>query len=355
MEIVEALDLLVNHKNLSFADSEALFKQAMQGQLTDAQFAGLLIGLRVKGETSDELAGAAAAMRSLSLKVDVEVPHLVDTCGTGGSGDAKLFNISTAAAFVAAASGARVAKHGNRAMSSKSGSADVLEAAGVELTLSPAQVARCIRELGVGFMFAQAHHSAMRYAATPRRELGIRTLMNVLGPMTNPANAKNQVIGVFAPEWQRKMIDVLHRLGSERALTVHSEGLDEFSLAAPARVVELRDGEIREYRVAPEDVGLGSASISELTCDSPATSLLLIREALTNVDSAAARIVAFNAGAALYVSGVSQSLADGVALALSSIRDGKALDRLNALAQLTQALSSLAEDSADNNSQDARP
>ena len=338
MEILKALEALVNHENLSFTDSEALFTQAMQGQLTEAQFAGLLVGLRVKGETSAELAGAAAAMRGLSLKVDISGPHLVDTCGTGGSGGAKLFNISTAAAFVAAASGAQVAKHGNRAMSSKSGSADVLEAAGVNLTLRPEQVAHCISELGVGFMFAQAHHSAMRHAAAPRRELGIRTMMNVLGPLTNPASAKNQVIGVFAPQWQRKMIDVLNTLDSNRALTVHSDGLDEFSLAAPAQVVELNNGDILEYRLTPEDVGLSTQPIDSLTCSSPETSLKLIRQALTDVDSAAASIVAFNAGAALYIAGVNDSMADGVANAQASISDGRAIARLEALAELSQQL-----------------
>ena len=340
MEITQALDALVNRDNLSFADSQNLFNQAMQGKFTDVQFAGLLIGLRVKGETADELAGAAAAMRELSLKVEIDAEHMVDTCGTGGSGGAKLFNISTASAFVAAASGARVAKHGNRAMSSKSGSADVLEAAGVNLAITPPQVAQCIREIGVGFMFAQAHHSAMRHAATPRRELGIRTMMNVLGPMTNPAGAKAQVIGVFAPQWQTKMIDVLNTLGSHRALTVHSDGLDEFSLAAPAQVVELRDGEIREYSVSPEDVGLRTRSMEKLVCTTPESSLELIREALSEVDSAAADIVAYNAGAALYAADVSKSIPQGVELARTSIREGKALERLEALSTLSQSFGS---------------
>jgi len=337
MQITEALDALVNNRDLSFANSETLFTEAMQGQFTDVQFAGLLIGLRVKGETSDELAGATAAMRKLSLKVDIDTDHLVDTCGTGGSGGAKLFNISTASAFVAAASGASVAKHGNRAMSSKTGSADVLEAAGVNLALTPPQVAQCIREVGVGFMFAQAHHSAMRHAATPRRELGVRTMMNVLGPMTNPAGAQSQVIGVFAPEWQTKMIDVLRTLGSQRALTVHSDGLDEFSLSATAQVVELNDGDVRNYEVKPEQVGLKNRSMDELVCTSPESSLQLIREALGNVDSAAADIVAYNAGAALYVSGVSDTIAEGVALARNTISEGKATHALEGLAALSQS------------------
>jgi len=338
MDITQALDALVNRQDLPFSDSHQLFTQAMQGQFTDVQFAGLLMGLRVKGETSEELAGAAAAMRDLSLKVDVTADHLVDTCGTGGSGGAKLFNISTASAFVAAGAGAHVAKHGNRAMSSKSGSADLLEAAGVNLTLTPTQVAQCIIETGVGFMFAQAHHSAMRHAATPRRELGVRTMMNVLGPMTNPAGASSQVIGVFAEQWQQKMIEVLQRLGSKRALTVHSAGLDEFSLSAPAQVVELRDGEISRYQVTPEDVGLTTQSINGLTIASPEESLAHVRTALTDVDSAAAKIVAFNAGAALYVADIANDLKSGVALALNSISEGNARERLDALAALSQSM-----------------
>lgn len=336
MNITNALDTLVNAKDLSFADSQSLFTTAMQGDLTDVQLAGLLIGLRVKGETVAELAGAAAAMRDLSVKVDIQAPHLVDTCGTGGSGGAKLFNISTAAGFVAAAGGAHVAKHGNRAMTSKSGSADVLEAAGINLALTPDQVAQCIRDTGIGFMFAQAHHSAMRHAATARRELAVRTMMNVLGPMTNPAGAKNQLIGVFAPEWQRKMIEVLQQLGGERALTVHSDGLDEFSIAATAHVVELVDGDIREYTVTPQDVGLTQGSIAGLTSNSPQQSLAHVRDALTNVDSTAAHIVAFNAGAALYVAGCADNLRAGVELAQNSISEGRAIARLENLAALSQ-------------------
>jgi len=336
MDITSALNTIVNGDDLSFEATEALFTSAMQGELSDVQLAGLLIGLRVKGETVAELAGAAQAMRSLSIKVDVAAPHLVDTCGTGGSGGAKLFNISTAAAFVAAAGGAQVAKHGNRAMTSKSGSADLLEAAGVNLALTPDQVATCIRETRIGFMFAQAHHSAMRHAAVARRELQVRTMMNVLGPMTNPAGAKHQLIGVFAPEWQRKIVEVLQQLGSERALSVHSGGLDEFSLAASANVVELVDGDIREYQVTPEEVGLKTQSLDGLTSDSPEQSLAHVRESLTNVDSVAAQIVAFNAGAALYVAGCADALRTGVDLAQSSIRDGQALNRLEALATLSQ-------------------
>lgn len=338
MDIASALERIVTAQDLSFDEAQSLFTTAMQGELTDVQLAGVLIGLRVKGETVAELAGAAAAMRALSVKVDIQAPNLVDTCGTGGSGGSKLFNISTAAGFVAAASGAHVAKHGNRAMTSKSGSADVLEAAGINLALTPEQVARCIHDTGIGFMFAQAHHSAMRHAAVARRELQVRTMMNVLGPMTNPAGAKNQLIGVFAPQWQRKIIEVLRTLGSERALTVHSDGLDEFSLAASAQVVELIDGEVREYQVSPEDVGLKQRSLNELTSDSPQQSLAHVQQALTNVDSAAAEIVAFNAGAALYVAGCAADIRSGVQMAQNSISTGEALARMEALAKISQSM-----------------
>jgi len=338
MNITSALEALVNREDLTRNQSEALFTQAMKGELTDAQLAGLLIAMRVKNETADELAGAAAAMRALSLKVEINQNSLVDTCGTGGSGGAKLFNISTAAAFVAAAGGAYVAKHGNRAMTSKSGSADVLEAAGVSLALTPEQVAQCVEQTGVGFMFAQAHHSAMRHAAGVRRELGVRTMMNVLGPMTNPAGAKQQVIGVFAPQWQKRMAQVLQQLGSKHALIVHSEGLDEFSLSAATEVVELKDGKISQYRITPEDVGLSSRSMAGLTSASPDDSLQHIRTALSDADSAAAQIVALNAGAALYVAQRSDSLQAGVSLALSCIDQGAAKQRLNALAELSQTL-----------------
>jgi anthranilate phosphoribosyltransferase len=323
---------------LSFEESEQLFLLAMQGKLTQAQLAALLMGLRVKGETTDELAGAVAAMRSLSLKVTVDVPHLIDTCGTGGSGAAKLFNISTAAAFVIAACGAHVAKHGNRAMSSSSGSADVLEAAGVDVQLNPTQISLCIQTLGVGFMFAQAHHSAMRHAAPVRKELKIRTLMNVLGPLTNPATAPCQLIGVFSPLWQRKMIEVLTRLGTRRALTVHSDGLDELSIAGPTEIVELRDNCITEYVIEPAQVGLRARSLSGLAAASPAASLALVRESLTEPDSAAADIVALNAGAALYIAELADTIGDGVALARAAIIDGSAIARLELLVNTSQSM-----------------
>ena len=338
MDIYTALETVAERQDLSREQSRALFGAAMQGELTPAQLGGLLVGLRVKGETAAELAGAAEAMRSLSLKVDLDLPHLVDTCGTGGSGGAKLFNVSTASAIVVAAAGASVAKHGNRAMTSKSGSADVLEAAGVRLDLTPTEIEACVQRLGVGFMFAQAHHSAMRHAGPTRKELRVRTLMNVLGPLTNPAGAPHQLIGVFSPAWQQRVIEVLQLLGSERALCVHGDGLDELTLAGSSRVVELNDGQISEYEITPEDVGLRTHGLAGLSSASVEESLALVRQSLTDVDSPAAAIVAYNAGAALYAAGRANSIADGVSMARDVISDGSAAGKLQALADLSQEL-----------------
>ena len=269
MEISAALTELVERRNLDQQAAYDVFTTIMSGDATSAQIGGILMALRIKGETVAEIAGAAQAMRALSTKVNVEVANLVDTCGTGGSGQAKLFNISTAAAFVAAAAGAHVAKHGNRAMTSKSGSADVLEAAGVNLNLTPTQIGRCIAEVGVGFMFAQAHHSAMRHAGPVRQELGVPTIFNVLGPLTNPADAKRQVIGVFSADWQRTLAEVAQRLGSEHVLVVHAGGLDEISVAGASRIVELSGGEIEEYEISPADFGLGQHDLNSLRASSP--------------------------------------------------------------------------------------
>ncbi len=339
MNITEALARLVEHQNLTQADTQAVFHQIMSGEATPAQIGAFLAAMRVKGETPAELAGAANTMRELSTKVDVEHPNLVDTCGTGGSGS-KLFNISTAAAFVAAAAGARVAKHGNRKMTSFCGSADLLEAAGVSLALSPEQILHCINEVGVGFMFAQAHHSAMRFAGPVRQEIGIRTMMNVLGPMTNPAGATRQVIGVFSPDWQKKMAEVLQLLGTQHALVVHSSGLDEIRLEAPTAVVELKDGAITEYQISPEQFGIEVISGAEaaLTADSTEASLDLVRQALSDADSPAADIVSLNAGAAIYVSGVATTLAHGVTMAQDAIAAGLAKERFDELVRVTRMM-----------------
>ena len=311
----------------------------MTGQATPAQVGGFLIGLRMRGETVEEITAAASVMRELATKVDVGSEHLVDTGGTGGDAPGT-FNISTPSAFVAAAAGVRVAKHGNRSVSSKSGSADVLEAAGVNLDLTPEQVARCINELGVGFLFAQKHHSAMKHAIGPRRELGVRTVFNVLGPLTNPAGAPNQVLGVFAKQWVRPLADVLQQLGSRHVMVVHAEdGLDEISLSAPTHIAELREGVVREYLLQPEDLGLQRAPLDSLRVDTAAASLAMITAALGNQPGAARDIIALNAGAAIYVSGLAANHQAGVEKALAVMADGSALARLQQLATLSRQLS----------------
>ena len=333
-----ALGGLVAGRGLTRAEAREAFAVIMAGDATPGQIGALLIGLRMRGESAEEIAGAAEAMRRRAVKVRVDVPHLVDTCGTGGSGPAKRFNVSTAAAFVAAGAGAHVAKHGNRAATSQSGSADALEALGVHLGLTPEQIGRCIKEVGIGFMFAPAHHGAMRHAAPVRRELGVRTVFNLLGPLTNPAGAERQLIGVFAPEWQRTVAEVAGLLGAQRALVVHGEGLDELSIAGPTHVVELDAGRVREYDVAPEDFGLGRHDAGGLRATSPAESAALIREALGNAGGAAAELVALNAGAAIYAAGVVPSLADGVAMAQDVIASGRATERLAELARLSNQM-----------------
>lgn len=340
MDIQQALAALVDHKDLSREDTESVFRQIMTGEATPAQIGALLAAIRVKGETPEEIAGAASVMRELSTKVDIVDDNLVDTCGTGGSG-VKLFNISTAAAFVTAAAGAKVAKHGNRKMTSVSGSADVLEAAGVNLQLTPEQIARCINDVGVGFMFAQAHHSAMRFAGPVRQEIGVRTMMNILGPMTNPANARRQVIGVFATEWQVKMAEVLSLLGTEHAMIVHSDGLDEIRIDRPTQVVELRNGEIQQYTLDPAEFGFQGYTtdvMHEISATTAEQSLALIKEALSNPDSAAADIVAINAGAAIYVSGIAMNMRDGITMAQDAISAGLAKEKLAELVRISSMM-----------------
>ncbi|MCK5382288.1 MAG: anthranilate phosphoribosyltransferase [Gammaproteobacteria bacterium] len=324
MDIATAIANVVEQRDLSAGDMEAVMRSIMTGQATPAQIGGFLIGLRMKGETVDEIAAAAKVMRELATRVEVGGPHLVDTCGTGGDG-ASTFNISTASAIVTAAAGARVAKHGNRSVSSSSGSADVLEAAGVKLDLTPAQVAACIDRVGVGFLFAPQHHSAMKHAIGPRKEMRVRTLFNLLGPLTNPAGAPNQVLGVFSPDWVEPLAQVLKQLGSEHVLVVHAEdGLDEISIAAPTRVAELKDGEISLYTVAPEDFGLQRADLSAIAVDNAEQSLAMIKSVFDDQPGPARDIVRLNAGAAIYAAGLTPSLAEGVAVATDVISSGKA-------------------------------
>ena len=341
MSIQRALASIVEGNDLTREQSSEIFNIIMTGEATDAQIGGFLSAMRVKGETSEELAGAAITMRKLSTKVDLpEIKHLVDTCGTGGSGS-KLFNISTAAAFVASAAGAIVAKHGNRKMTSFCGSADLLEAAGVKLDLTPNQISKCIEEVGIGFMFAPAHHAAMRFAGPVRQELGIRTMMNVLGPMTNPAGAKRQVIGVFSAEWQVRIAEVLQILGSEHAMVVHSDGLDEIRLDQPTQGVELKKNQITQYSLDPRDFGINMAEAKELaglSANSVDESLNLVRESLTNSSSKAGEIVAINAGAAIYTSGIVDDFGAAISRAQEVIESGEANKKLTNLANLTNSL-----------------
>ena len=337
MDIATAIANVVEKRDLSAADMESVMRTIMTGQATPAQIGGFLVGLRMKGESVDEIAAAAKVMRELATRVDIGGAHLVDTCGTGGDG-ASTFNISTASAIVAAAAGARVAKHGNRSVSSSSGSADVLEAAGVKLDLAPAQVAACIDQVGVGFMFAPQHHSAMRHAVGPRKEMRVRTLFNLLGPLTNPAGAPNQVLGVFSPDWLEPLAEVLRQLGSEHVLVVHAEdGLDEISIAAATRVAELRDGEISVYTITPEEFGLQRADLSVIAVDNAEQSLAMIRSVFEDQPGPARDIVRLNAGAAIYAAGLTASLADGVALAAEVIASGKAAHTYQALIDVSNA------------------
>ncbi|MBW5412828.1 anthranilate phosphoribosyltransferase [Pseudomonas sp. MAG002Y] len=340
MDIKEALGKIVSQLDLTTSEMQDVMRQIMTGQCDDAQIGAFLMGMRIKSETIDEICGAVSVMRELATKVELpSLEHVVDIVGTGGDG-ANIFNVSSASVFVVAAAGGKVAKHGNRAVSGKSGSADLLEAAGIYLNLTPEQIARCVNEIGVGFMFAQSHHSAMRHAAGPRKSLGLRTLFNMLGPLTSPAGVLHQVVGVFTPALCRPLAEVLQRLGSKHVLVVHSrDGLDEFSLAAPTRVAELKDGQIQEYEVLPEDVGIKSQSLIGLTVDSPEASLGLIRDALgrrkTEAGQKAADMIVLNAGAALYAADLASSLQEGVNLAHDALYSGLAREKMDELASFT--------------------
>ena len=342
MDIRQALSHLIENKDLSQDEMLGVMHQIMTGGATDAQIAGFLVALRMKGETLDEITAAVTVMRELATGVEVSGEFLVDIVGTGGDG-ASLFNVSTASAFVVAAAGGKVVKHGNRSVSSKSGSADLLEAAGVKLGLAPEQVSRCVIDVGIGFMFAPAHHSAMKHAAGPRKELGIRTIFNILGPMTNPAGVKRQLIGVYDASLCRPVAQVLSRLGSEHVLVVGSDdGLDEISLAAETFVAELKDSEVVEYRLKPEEFGIARQSLSGLDVADAEDSLSLIRDALgkrkTEAGVKAADLIALNAGAALFAAGIASSVSEGVAIAQDTIGSGLALERMRELAAYTELL-----------------
>ncbi len=334
----QALARLALGRDLSGEEMRAALALVMNGEAAPAQIGALLMGLRVKGESVDEIVAAAEVMRDLSQAVVVsDRRHLIDTCGTGGDG-ASTFNISTAAALVCACAGAKVAKHGNRSVSSRSGSADVLEAAGVVLALPPEQVGRCIDEVGVGFLFAPRHHEAMRHASGVRKDLGIRTVFNLLGPLTNPARAPRQLVGVYAQSLLETFAQVLKALGSEHVLVVHSEdGLDEISPAAATEVCELKAGQLTRYRLRPSDYGLKEGALADLKVADAAESLAMLRTVLAGVESPAAVAVVMNAGAALYVAGLVTGIADGVALAQQVLREGRAQAKLQELVAFTRA------------------
>jgi anthranilate phosphoribosyltransferase len=341
MNIQTALGRIAEKQNLSIEEMVDVMRQIMSAGSTDVQNGAFLLGMRIKGETIDEITGGVQVLREFASGVKVSGPNLVDIVGTGGDG-ANLFNVSTAACFVVAAAGGRVAKHGNRSVSSSSGSADVLEAAGVRLDITPEQVAHCVNELGIGFMFALMHHSAMRHVSLARKELGLRTLFNVLGPMANPAGLKRQLIGVYDPVLCRPVAEVLHRLGSEHVLVVHSEdGLDEISLAAETHAAELKNGVVSEYTLQPEQLGFKRESLQDLVVDDVASSLQLITSALAGGKDArsqrAAHMIALNAGAALYVAGVADSISTGVSMANEVLAGGAGLEKLQQLAAMTQS------------------
>lgn len=335
----EALQRTIEHREIFFDEMVDLMRQIMRGDVSPMMTAAILTGLRVKKETIDEIAAAATVMREFALAVPVADPtHLVDIVGTGGDGS-HTFNISTCAMFVAAAAGARVAKHGNRSVSSKSGSADAVEALGAAIELQPAQVAAAIEQTGIGFMFAPIHHPSMKVVAPVRREMGVRTIFNILGPLTNPASAPSVLMGVFHPDLVGIQARVLRELGTERAMVVWGrDNMDEISLGAGTLVGELRDGKVREYEIHPEDFGIAMSASRNLRVDSPEQSIAMLRAVLDNTPGPALDIVALNAGAALYVAGVASDIGDGLARARAAIANGSARQRLQHYVDITRAL-----------------
>ena len=334
-----ALQRVIEHREIFHDEMVALMRQIMSGQVSPMMISAILTGLRVKKETVGEIAAAASVMRELATPVDVPYDrHFVDIVGTGGDA-AHSFNISTAAIFVAAAAGAKVVKHGGRSVSSSSGSADVLEALGVDINLDPEKVAACIEETGIGFMFAPNHHAAMKHVAPVRREMGVRTIFNILGPLTNPAGAPNTLMGVFHPDLVGIQVRVMQRLGAERVLVVHGkDNLDEISLGAATLVGELKNGEVREYEVHPEDYGLQMLSLRNLRVGSVEESKAMLLAALDNRPGAAREVVCLNAGAALYVANLADSIGAGIVRAREAVASGAARDRLDQFVQCTQRL-----------------
>ena len=336
MNIQHVLQQLLDKQALTFEEMRDVMHFIMSGSATDAQIGGFLIALRCKGETIDEIAAAVEVMRELANKVTVNGAHIIDTCGTGGDG-ASTFNISTTCAFVVAAAGGQVAKHGNRSVSSRCGSADLLEIAGVNLNLNTQQVEQCVNDLGVGFLFAPKHHGAMKHTIHVRKEMGVRTLFNLLGPLSNPAGAPNQLIGVFAKEWIEPLAQVLKKMGSQHVLVVNAEdGLDEISIASATFVAELKDGQVTTYTITPEQFGFNRASLAELAVDNAETSLVMVKSVLDNKDGAAKDIVLLNAGAAIYAANLTDTLAAGIEKAHQVIASGEAKAKLNALIAYSQ-------------------
>jgi len=331
MNISKAIKAVISKQNLNESEMHDVMNSIMTGQTTDAQIGAFLVGLSMKGETIEEITASAKVMRALATSVELSSnDYLVDTCGTGGDG-LGLFNISTASAFVVAAAGGKVAKHGNRSISSKSGSADVLEAAGINLNISPELISHCIEEIGLGFMFAPAHHSAMKHAIGPRKELAVRTIFNVLGPLTNPAKAPNQIMGVYDKSLVEPIANVLKGLNSRHVMVVHSEdGLDEFSIANSTYVAELKDNNISTYTIHPRDFGLEEGNLDSIKAENAEQSLALINEAFSGKKGVARDIIALNAGAAIYVSGLVSSFDEGVTQANQILSDGSAQDKLDA-------------------------
>ena len=330
MNIQQAIKAVIAKKNLNEGQMHDVMNSIMTGQTTDAQIGAFLVGLSMKGETIEEITASAKVMRSLATPVEISSSdYLVDTCGTGGDG-LGLFNISTASAFVVAAAGGKVAKHGNRSISSKSGSADVLECAGVNLDLSPNFISQCVEKIGVGFMFAPAHHSAMKHAIGPRKELAVRTIFNVLGPLTNPAKAPNQVMGVYDQSLIEPIANVLKSLGSRHVMVVHSaDGLDELSTADKTFIAELKGGVVTTYSIHPEELGFGLGNLNDIKADDAEGSLSLIKEAFSGQNGTAKDIISLNAGAAIYVSGLTTSLQSGVDRANQVLSNGSAQHKLD--------------------------
>jgi len=341
MDIQSAIKAVTAGKSLSITEASNVFTSIMEGAATDAQIAAFIVGLRMKGESADEITGAAGVMRDKAARIVCDSHHnLIDTCGTGGDGS-NSFNISTAAAFVAAGAGARVAKHGNRSVSSRSGSADVLEALGVNINLNAAQISGCLNSLGIGFLFAPALHSAMRHAAPARKQIGIRTVFNILGPLTNPARTANQLLGVFSPNLTETMAQVLRNMGSKRAFVVHGfDPIDEISVCAATQISEIKEGGITTYKIEPEDFGLKKAKPQEIAGGDSAFNASIIIDILNNKKGAARDVVVLNAAFALCAADIVQSPQDGIAAAQNSIESGAALGKLQALIEFTSKFGS---------------